>query len=51
MNASDNDGIPEFLDRRQKKFGAYDRGRELGDRVTFGRPVSRKGAVLQIGKR
>jgi hypothetical protein len=32
-------------------FGAYDRGREVGDRVTFGRPVSGKGAVLQIGKR
>jgi hypothetical protein len=30
---------------------AYNRGREVGDRVTFGRPVSGKGAVLQIGKR
>ena len=32
-------------------FGAYNRGREIGDRVTFGRPISGKGAVLQIGKR
>jgi hypothetical protein len=32
-------------------FGAYDRGREAGDRATFGRPVSGKAAVLQIGKR
>ena len=32
-------------------FDAYNRGREVGDRVTFGRPVSGNGAVLQIGKR
>ena len=36
---------------RVNDFGAYDRGREVGDRVTFGRPVSGNGAVLQIGKR
>ena len=32
-------------------FSAYDRGREVGNGVTFGRPISGEGAVLQIGKR
>jgi hypothetical protein len=36
---------------RVNDFGAYNHGREVGDKVTFGRPVSGKGAVLQIGKR
>jgi hypothetical protein len=36
---------------RVNDFDAYDYGREAGDRVTFGRPISGKGAVLQIGKR
>jgi hypothetical protein len=36
---------------RVNDLGAYNRGREVGDGVTFGRPVSGKGAVLQIGKR